>query len=230
MLLIFQNFDIKIYVCLNVKNVIKVYYNGYGFVINNKIKYGDLEYLYLTGPSDLPEKISPPKSVKYFEIDRINRIIYYLSDTRIHRIFYDSEISINKNKTDIFIEDFGIIGFKLDLKQNYMYFFTKESITVIDINTRIRRKIFSVNNKFKIYYLKLNFKLGLIVFAFKKINKKENYVKIIYINQKPLWEYIVHDFVNAVQIEDLNEIKIYFLNGGIKYNLKDNKGINVNYY
>lgn len=132
-------------------------YVSYGLVMNGNIRFGLIAYVHQIRPSKLPEFIKIPKKVKYFEIDRINKIIYYLTNGGIRRTFYKDDFEINNKDPEVFVADSGILGFKLHMMDLYLYYFRKNKIIIMDTKTRIRKTIYKIDNDEKIiYYMKIN--------------------------------------------------------------------------
>lgn len=136
-------------------------YDSYGLIMSGQMRFGLTRFLHFIRPSNLPDVLFQPKFVKYFEIEKYLKIIYYLTDQGIHRIYYDNDWNIDNKRTDIFIEDSSIIGFRLERKELYMFYFNQEALTVIDLQTRIRKTILKMDDENKmIYFMKINSVLG----------------------------------------------------------------------
>lgn len=130
-------------------------------LINNQIRYISLNYYLDLKPMEIPNKIAKKILTKYFEFDRYNKVVYFLSKTGIDRIYYDSENSIENHKMNKFIFDVTIMGFKLDSNNHHLIYYTKNSIVIVDIFTRIRINIYKTKKHQIIYYLKYEYILGL---------------------------------------------------------------------
>lgn len=126
------------------------------FTMNDKINVFPMKYHYILKPMEIPRNLTEYLLIKFFEIDRFNKIIYILSETGIDRIYYDNEKSNKEKRRDKFIHDVSVIGFQLDPNNHYMYYYNKHSIILIDISTKVKKTIYSSDNNTKIYYLKLN--------------------------------------------------------------------------
>lgn len=126
-----------------------VFENSIDFLFYNRIKFFTYQNNKFGGPYSIQKELDLVEKIIAYEIDKINKCVYYLTATGIHRKHFGGNKFRPDYSSELIVKSSEIRDLFLDVLNNYMYYQKTNSIILINLDTGIKKTIYASKVKIK---------------------------------------------------------------------------------
>lgn len=112
-----------------------------------------LNYLSVTRGSEgsiatIPIRLSALGYIKEYEFNTLHRFLYILNETGLFQISYGEQNNAYHTIPTLLLRDTSIIAFMIDTYTNAIYYFNATTISIVDVNTRMRKTLCKIEREY----------------------------------------------------------------------------------
>ncbi|KAF0991375.1 hypothetical protein HZS_3264, partial [Henneguya salminicola] len=189
--------------------------NSISVLIGSTIKYA---YVNGNGKQEfinLPIDLNNVGNIKSYCVNFRLRCLYVLNGTGIIQFCYNKKEFAYKNLEEIFLQDYSILGMRLDQTSNDIFYYGLKNISIINEISKYSKVLYI--SYYDISYLNLFQTLGIIVYAYTNIDLVPNKYCVNFLSMKGAQKSnLCYDVpINAVAHDAENKIYVIYLEGAV---------------
>lgn len=124
---------------------ILVFESSIDLYIHNTLKYITIENSVFKYPVNIPQILQNRQKIISYFFDRYNKCLYYLLVNGLFRKCYNSVESLGSADLEIIIPGKELKGFTFDAEHDYLYYFTKSNIHILNMINGVQKTFYTTN-------------------------------------------------------------------------------------